>query len=105
MGRGYDRHNVLLNSAISSTYTSTPQLVVDAATMALSWTTVTGDASRCTIQASLDQGLTGAITNYSVLTALTAQGLYTIDPGPRWIRVQRGSEESTATVTLQQWNN
>lgn len=105
MGRGYDRINTVFNSANSSTYTKGPYLAVDAATISVSWTTVNAVASRLTIQGSNDHGLddTGAVTNYSVLTALTAPGLYTVDSGPRWLRFQRGSEESTATVMLQQW--
>lgn len=102
---GYERHHIALNSTISSTYTSNDFLVIDAATLSVSWTTATTDASRLTIEASNDHGITGAIANRSTLTALTAQGFYTIDPGARWVRIRRGSEESTATVQLQTWNN
>lgn len=104
MGRGYDRHNRVFSSANSSTYTSPAYLAVDAATISVSWTTATGDASKLTIRASNDHGLDGTtITNYSILTVLSSQGMYTVDPGPRWLNFQRHSEESTATVLLQQW--
>lgn len=103
-GRGYERHHVVFNSANSSTYTSNPVLTADAATLSLSWTTVSGTASRLTVQGSNDQGFTGAITNWSTITALTAQGFYTVDPGARWMRIQRHSEESQATTQLQTWN-
>lgn len=102
---GYDRNKTALNSTISSTYTSSDYFVVDAATLSVSWTTVNAVASRLTIEASNDNGFTGAITNRSTLTALTAQGFYTLDPGARFVRFRRGSEESTATVQLQTWNN
>ena len=102
---GYERNKTVFNSAVSSTYTSTDYLIIDAATLSVSWTTVNAVSSRLTIEASNDHGITGAITNRSTLTAITTPGFYTLDPGARWVRFRRGSEESTATVQLQTWNN
>ena len=97
---GFDRHWVVFDglSATSSTYTSGTQLVVDAATLSVSITTQTTASSLFTLQASNDQGITAAIVNWSNVTAITAQGFYSIDPGARWHRWQRSSLESLATV-------
>lgn len=104
MSRGYDRHKLVFNSANSSTYTSNAILAADAATISVSWTTASGDASKLTIRASNDHGLDGTtITNYSTVTVLTAQGIYTVDPGARWLNFQRHSEESQATTQAQFW--
>lgn len=104
MSRGYPRHRILLNSANSSTYTSSAICVHDAANIALSIQTVVATASTFTVQGSLDHGLNGAITNWSTVTSLSAfPFLGTIDPGVRWIRVQRTSVESQATVQVTTW--
>ena len=88
-------------SAQSSTYTSNWQNVSDYYNMSLSWHTDAGDASRLTVTASNDDGYTSAIANTSVLTTITVAGMYTLDPGMRWLRFERGSEESLAIVNMQ----
>jgi hypothetical protein len=102
---GIDRHWQAFDglSATSSTYTSNPFHVADAATLSVSIVTNDTGASRFTLQASNDQGFTAAITNWSVVTAITAQGFYSIDPGARWHRWLRSSLESLSTVQQQMW--
>ena len=104
---GFDRHWVVFDglSATSSTYTSGTQLVVDAATLSVSITTQTAASSLFTLQASNDQGITAGVVNWSTITAITAQGFYSIDPGARWHRWQRSSLESLATVQQQMWGS
>lgn len=102
---GYERNTVLFNSANSSTYTSGAMLTVDLATIALSVQTVAAAASRFTVEGSNENGFTEAIpaAAWSILTTLTVPGMFTIDPGPRWVRVLRSSIESNASVILQGW--
>lgn len=104
---GFDRHWVVFDglSATSSTYTSGSQLVVDAATLSVSIVTQTTASSRFTLQSSNDQGITASIVNWSDVTAVTAQGFYSIDPGARWHRWLRSSLESLATVQQQMWGS
>lgn len=107
MARGVPKNIVVFNSANSSTYTSGAIYVGDAATLSVSVTTVNAVASTVSIEGSNDHGLddSGAVTNWSVVTALTAYPFIgTIDPGLRWVRFRRFSNESTASVILQTWN-
>ena len=101
MGRGGTaKFKSIFSSTFSSTYTSPWQLVADAATISVSWSTVNTSSSLFTIQGSNDEGTQSAITNASTVTAITSQGIYTIDPGIRWLRFQRHSLESLATANL-----
>ena len=102
---GYEKSKVLFNSANSSTYTSNAQLTVDLATISLSIETVTTASSLWTVQGTNENGFTSALRNagWSNLTTLVAQGMYTVDAGPRFVRVLRHSLESLATVTMQGW--
>lgn len=102
---GYERNWVALSSTATSTYTSNAFLVVDAATISISVITTQAVASLTTIQGSNDEGITAAITNWSTITAITAPGLYTVDPGARWHRVQKSSLDSALSVAYQTWNN
>jgi hypothetical protein len=107
MARGYERWQVMHDSTVSSTYTSNPVLVVDMASIALSWKTNTTASSPLTIQGTLDNGLSiGTLqeNTWSLLTLMASQGLVTIDPGVRWVRTIAGSADSTATVILQGWS-
>ena len=92
--------NTVFNSANSSTYTSGWYNVADAATLSVSWNTVAAVSSVLTIQGSNNDGLQGAIVDLSTVTAIATPGIYTIDPGIRWLRFQRFSNESTATTLL-----
>ena len=87
-------------SANSSTYTSGAYCVADLRQMAVSVATSTTSASILTLQASHQDGFTATITTWSDLTALSVAGVYTVDPGMRWMRAQRGSQESRNVVTL-----
>ena len=100
---GYERSWVALSSAQTSTYTSNPFLVADAATLSVSVITAAAVSSTVTIQGSNDDGLSASIANWSTVTGVTAPGLYTIDPGARWLRVQRGSLDSATSVKFQTW--
>lgn len=89
-------------SGNNSAITSVAALVADWQIQTLSWETVTGSASTLTVQGSLADGLQAAVpaATWSNLTMLTAAGMYTVDPGSRWIRVVRGSPESASTVLI-----
>lgn len=102
---GYERNWVALTSAATSTYTSNSFLAVDAATISISVVTTQNAASLVTIDGSNDEGITASITNWSTITGLTAPGLYTIDPGARWIRVRKSSIDSATSAVVQLWCN
>lgn len=90
------------SSGQSSTYTSDWHLVADWNIMAVSWYSDTTSSSLLTISGSLDDGLNSAIANTSTITTVTVGGaIYTIDPGVRWLRAERGSEDSLSIVQLQ----
>ena len=107
MSRGYAKHLLVFNSANSSTYTSNAFFVQDAATISVSVQTVVATASTITIQGSNDHGLNDSaatVAAWSTVTALTAfPALVTIDPGLRWLRFQRGSQESLSTTQMATW--
>ncbi len=92
-------------SAASSNYTSGAALTVDYASISFSWITRTTDASRLTVEISNDDGFAAAIdsTSWSLATVITAQGQYTLDPGPKWTRFRRHSMESLATLSFGGW--
>lgn len=89
------------SSAQSSTFTSDWHLVADWNVISASWYTDETASSRLTLQGSNDDGLGSAIANISTVTAITVAGLYSVTPGMRWLRAQRGSEESLAITQLQ----
>lgn len=94
---------VLLDStsANSSTYTSSAHLAAsyDQA-QSISVETVTAAASRFTVQGTLADGLNEAIPAgaWSDVTTITQQGVYTVDPGLRFVRALRSALESLSTV-------
>jgi len=92
------------SSGNSSTFTSSAQFVGDYAFMTVSWATDTTAASRLTLQGTNEDGFRASLNTWSNLTGITqastVAGLYTIDTGFRWIRAQRGSEESLAIVDM-----
>lgn len=88
-------------SGTSSTFTSSWVLAADFFQMAVSYYSSDAAASTVTLQGSNDDGLTAAITNTSTLTALTAPGMFVIDPGMRWLRAQRNSSDSLGKLYLQ----
>ena len=87
-----------LLSGTSSTATSGAVFVGDA--FSLSCSLVTTAASVVTLQGSNDDGFTAAIGTWSTLTALTANGIYAIQPGARWLRAQQAASSSSATLKL-----
>lgn len=102
---GFQTNLTLHDSTISSTYTSNPILIVDYASMSLSYVTNVASASTLTVWQSNDHGLTTALTepSWSVITSIRGPGIYTIDPGARWLRTTCPSLDSTSTIILQAW--
>lgn len=99
----YQRRIALFDgtSGDSSNYTAGPHFVGDYAYISVSWHTDTNSASILTLQGSNDDGFGAAIVNWSNLTGITARGLYVLDPGVRWMRVLRNSNESLAEAYVQ----
>jgi hypothetical protein len=89
------------SSAQSSTYTSSAILAADYERITLSWQTDIAAASVLTVQGSNEDGLTASITTWSTISTMNAPGIYTIDPGVRWLRAQRRSNESLSIARLQ----
>ena len=105
---GYPVYNEVFRGADSSqtaTYNSNPNEILCLASISLSLETVNTSASLWTVQLSNANGFNAAIRSaeWSNATTLVAAGFYTIDPGARWLRVQRSSLESTATLVLSGW--
>lgn len=107
---GYTYRNDLTFSGA----TSYPCFIGDLYALTLSIQTSTTSASRFTVNATNADGFqsslntasaSGASGHWSILTTITGgAGMYTIDPGPRWIVVTRPdfttSAASAATVTI-----
>lgn len=102
----YTRPQVILTS--SSSGTGDWHFVGDYRLLTVSIQSSTGSASRFTIDGSNDDGFQSAIAFSSVLTTLVNQGIYTIDPGFRWIRAQQPvfslSATSANTITLNRYH-
>lgn len=101
------RHVVFDQSASAST--GAPWLAVDARQITLSIQTAVPAASRFTVIGTNNDGLSVALGTplhtvdaggWSIVTVLTAPGLYNIAPGLRWLNVFRASG-STDTATFQ----
>ena len=108
-GFGFSRHITMLESGstLSSTFTSNAFLVTDWNAITLSYLTQAAAASTLTVQGANSNGLnptsiTSNITegSWSNLTVLSAQGMYAIEPGVRWMRCIRTSADSMALVQL-----
>lgn len=103
----YTRSQVILDS--NSSGTSPAQYVGDARLLTLSIQTSTTSASRFTVSLSNAQGFNAAIpeASWSVATTLLNAGMYTIDPGARWLRAEQPdfslSATSANTLTLNQY--
>ena len=92
----------------TSVSTGSPWLAADAAQITLSIQTAVPAASRFTVIGTNDDGLRTALGTplhtvdaggWSIVTVLTAPGLYNIAPGLRWLNVFRASG-STDTATF-----
>jgi len=108
----YGKNKVLLgnSSALSSTITSNAQLVDGYRQMSVSIQTSGTSARNVRIYGTNADGLETALVagNFSLVTTIPQAGIYTIDPGMRWIRADRNpfsvasqSAASNTTVTLQ----
>jgi hypothetical protein len=101
----YTRSQVILNS--SSSGTGTAHFVGDARLITVSIVTSTASASKVTFSLSNDDGFQSAIVNWSLATALPNAGIFTIDPGGRWLRAEQAdialSATSAVTVTLNRY--
>jgi len=92
-------------SATSSTYTSGWVLVADYRQMSLEWQD--GGNSRLTLAGTNLDGLRAALpattsaATTSALTGITSSGMFTVDPGVRWLRAERNSADSLSQVYLQ----
>lgn len=105
----YTAPQVILNSTSSGT--GTAHFVGDARLLSLSVQTSNASASRYTISLSNDNGFQTAIgeATWSVVTTLLNSGIFTIDPGARWMRAEQpaialGSAASAVTLTLQRYS-
>ena len=97
MLNAYERQIVLLKG-LNSDMTSSAAFTGDYRTMTIQIDAIAG--SMITIQGSNDDGFRSSIATWSNLTAITSAGMFTIDPGVRWIRVQRASADTDNTITL-----
>jgi len=101
---GYTSQTLVLKggSADSSTVTSNPALVADAGQISLSITSVAAVASNWTVQGTNAEGSRAAIAEgeWSTVSVINAQGIFSITPGMRWIRTQRPAVNSLASIVL-----
>ena len=104
---GYSQQWMPLTSTNTSTYTSPAYAVIEYAAQSVSIQTLNAVTSLFTIQATNVDGSTTSIAegNWSNVTAITSQGIYTLDPGARWMRVLRSSLESFSTVAASFWGS
>lgn len=104
--RPLSKSHVALGVANSS-LTGAPWLIADFRQITLSLETQTNASSRYTVVGTNADGLQSALPTasqtvdgaWSVITALTRQGIFEIPPGFRWLNVFRPSA-SSATVTF-----
>ena len=104
----HSRDKVLLGNASGSSGTSPNIFVGDCRLLTVSIQTSTGSASNVTVSLSNSDGFRDSTLVYSVVTVIPQQGIFTIDPGARWLRAERaniamGSTASHATVILNRY--
>jgi hypothetical protein len=103
----YSKDQVLLGAASDSSGTSPSIFVGDCRLLSVSRVTSTGSASNLTISLSNDNGFSATITNWSVVTVLPSAGIFTVDPGARWLKAERAnigiSATSNETVVLNRY--
>jgi len=87
-------------SANSSVRTSNSVLVADWDQISVSVQTSGALASRYTVWATNYDGFQSALVeaNWSAITGITAQGLFSVDPGMRFLRATRSAIDSQGTV-------
>lgn len=100
---GYsERRKVLFDANSTSSFTSAWHLVAEYAQLTMSYSSSVTGTANLIVHGSNDDGLRSSINSFSVLTTVTAAGLFTIDPGVRWLRAVRSSSSgSRAVVQLQ----
>lgn len=86
----------------ASVRTSNAVLVADYRQITVSVQTSGALASRYTLWGTDYDGFQTELVeaNWSALTAITAQGLFTVDPGMRWLRATRSALDSQGTVIV-----
>jgi hypothetical protein len=101
-GYGISHRITLLDgaSANSSTYTSNSVWVGDDNVVSVSILSTAAVASTWSLDGSNDDGFSSAIGNWSNVTAIAAQGIYSVTPGMRWIRCVRPATDSQSSVVL-----
>ena len=84
----------------SSVRTSNAVLVADWRQITVSVQTSNALASRYTVWGTDYDGFQTPLAegNWSSITAITAPGLFTVDPGMRWLRATRSAIDSQGTV-------
>ena len=108
----YGKHKILLgnDSALSSAITSNAQLVDSYRQLSISIQTSGTSARNVRVYGTNADGLGSALVagNWSLVTTIPQAGIYTVDPGMRWLRVDRNpfsvasqSATSNTTVSLQ----
>ena len=82
--------------------TSNAACVADANQISLSITSVAAVASTWTVQGTNAQGFTAAIAEgeWSTVSVINAQGIFSVTPGMRFIRTLRPAVNSLASVVL-----
>jgi hypothetical protein len=97
----------MLGRDSASSGTSPSIFVGDCRLLSISIQTSTGSASNVTVSLANDGGFTRSVGFWSVVTVLPAQGIYAIDPGARWVQVERAnigiSATSNVTVILNRY--
>ena len=99
----YSKRIVLFDgtSANSADFISDDVYVGDYDHIAISIQTSDAAASRLTLESSFEDGFAASLTTRSVVTTITSPGVYTIEPGLRWLRAKRSSLDSLGEVVLQ----
>ena len=101
----YTRQQIILTSTSSGT--GTAHFVGDARLITVSVVSSNASASRYTISLSNDDGFQSTIAAWSIATTLVNAGIYTIDPGARWIRAEQPdialSTSSAVTITINRY--
>ena len=103
-GYGYTSQPIVLkaSSADSSTITSGVACVADADQISLSIVSVAAVASNWTVQGTNAEGSRAAIAEgeWSTVSVIAAQGIFSVTPGMRYIRLLRPAVNSLASVVL-----
>lgn len=107
MAYGIPFRAVILDPTTSN-LTGQPCYVGDLRQISLSVTTQTNSASRFTVIATNDDGFQSALGtplqtapsgNWSIITTITSDGVFVLDPGFRWMNAFRPSA-SSVTITI-----